>query len=94
MTTVSKLHRLCGWSVRCGISAIVVIFCASAFAGPKKDGPVTTNHSTVHKVVRKVCYVHLSVSAIPQPCDWLGAVPTTAIPMDIIGTYPVEREIR
>jgi hypothetical protein len=55
---------------------------------------VTTNHSTVHKVVRKVCYVHLSVSAIPQPCDWLGAVPTTAIPMDIIGTYPVEREIR
>jgi hypothetical protein len=93
MTTVSRLHRLCGWSVRCASAAFALIICASAFADPSKDGPVISKHAVAHKKnVRKVCYIYISGSGIPQPCERLGTIPTTAIPLQIVGRNPVEIE--
>jgi hypothetical protein len=87
MTTVSRFLRLSGWSVRCASAAFALVICASAFADPSKNVVVPSKHEAQKKGARKVCYIYISGSAIPQPCERLGTIPTTAIPMDIIGGY-------
>jgi hypothetical protein len=62
----------------------------SAFAGPTEPKDLTSyRQQTVQNKLQKkkiVYYVLSSVSAIPIPIEWVeGAVPTTAIPMQIIG---------
>jgi hypothetical protein len=90
MTTASRFHRLGGWSVRCAGIAIIFVVCASAFAEPDKKVTPLPKQAT-KKTVKKVCYTYISGSGTPQPCDRLGTIPTTASPMDIVGSYPVER---
>ena len=42
----------------------------------------------ITKTVRRMCLVVESGSRIPQPCDRLAAIPTTANPMTIYGHRP------
>jgi hypothetical protein len=88
MTTTIRLPGLVGWSVRCVSVALALAFCASAFADPSKN-VVSLANQPAKKTTHKVCYTFISGSAIPQPCDRLGVIPTTAVPMTIIGVAPV-----
>jgi hypothetical protein len=67
-------------------------FCASVFADPSKNVVSLSKQQPAKQSVRKVCYTYITGSAIPQPCDRLGAIPTTAIPMIILGTSPSEKK--
>ncbi|PYJ17535.1 MAG: hypothetical protein DME96_05685 [Verrucomicrobia bacterium] len=85
MKTGSRLSRLAGWSVRCASAVLALAFCASAFADPSNNVVQPTTHQPAQRTVKKVCYVVTASSAIPQPCDRLAAIPTTANPMIILG---------
>ncbi len=85
MTTVIRLSRLCGWSIRCASIVLAVAFCASAFADPSENVVLPATQQPAQRTVKKLCYVVTASSAIPQPCDRLAAIPTTATPMLIIG---------
>ena len=91
MQTVNGRRGFSGYPVRFGIAAVALVFSASVFAGPTKDHPLSPNRATTRNVVRKSCLVQFSGSAFPQPCERLGPLPSTTIPMDIIGEYPVRR---
>jgi hypothetical protein len=65
-----------------------LVFCASAFAGPSENAVQPATQQAAQRTVKKVCYVVRGTSAIPQPCDRLGAIPTTANPMTIYGHRP------
>jgi hypothetical protein len=78
MTTDTRFRHVCGWSVRCASFAIALAFCASSFADTGKNVVLPTRGQTLQKKVKKVCYVVLTGSAIPQPCDRLGSIPTTS----------------
>jgi hypothetical protein len=82
--------RLFGWSVRFGMAAVAVAFAASGFAHPNTGTTASNNKSKIAGALasHKQCYVMLSSSPFPQPCDRLGATPTTASPMVIIGEAP------
>jgi hypothetical protein len=72
-------------------AAILWFMCAAtAFAGsdqPSASG--THKKSSKWVMVRRSCYVLLSGSPFPQPCERLnGAEPSTAIPMAIVGEPP------
>jgi hypothetical protein len=70
---------------------IVCLTAATAFAGADQPLPNRTQ-KTAGKTkvvwVRRSCYVLLSGSPFPQPCERLGPEPSTAIPMNIIGELP------
>jgi hypothetical protein len=83
MTTVTRLRRLCGWSIRCASAVLVFAFCASAFADPSKN--VVVPLKATQKRVVKLCYVKSIASGIPLPCERLGENPTTTGPLQIIG---------
>ena len=82
-----------GWSVRFGVAAVAVAFAASGFAHPTK-ATGTTSRVSQKKVDHKKCFVLLSGNPFPQPCDRLGATPSTASPMAIIGEAPPMRRVR
>jgi hypothetical protein len=69
----------------------------SAFAGPTEARDLTSyRQQTVQNRLQKkqiVYYVLSSASAIPIPIAWIqGAVPTTTIPMQVIGRRdPISR---
>jgi hypothetical protein len=85
MTTTTRLNGLGGWLVRCTSVVVAMAFCATALADPSKNVVSLPNKQSAQKTTRKVCYVVISGSGIPQPCDRLvGAIPTTAAPMDVI----------
>jgi hypothetical protein len=82
---------------RCGVASVALTFCASALADPSKN--VVEPKATVSKIqtaapvagAKKVYYVFTGGSAIPQPIDRVsGPIPTTAIPMIILGVNPGE----
>ncbi|MGB9475041.1 MAG: hypothetical protein WCE87_08225, partial [Candidatus Udaeobacter sp.] len=61
-------------------------FCASAFANdPSKDVVLRAQPQSVAKTTKKMCYTVAGSSRIPQPCDRLAAIPTTATHMTILG---------
>jgi len=77
-----------GWSIRCVSVMMSMVFCASVFAGSDNSVAPQKKISAVQKTAHKVCYVFVG-GGIPQPCDrFFGPVPTTAIPMEIIGRVP------
>jgi len=82
---ITGLSRACGWSVRCACVVLALAFCASAFADPSKDVVVRPTQQQVKNTARKMCFVVESGSRIPQPCDRLAAIPTTANAMTIYG---------
>ena len=85
MTTVTRLRHVGSWSVRCATLGIALAFCSAAFADSGKNVVASTTQQALPKKVRKICYVVLTGSAIPQPCDRLGAIPTTAPPLQTYG---------
>ncbi len=70
-------------------SVILWLTGVTAFAGADQpSGVARQKHARRQTVVRESCYVLLSNSPFPQPCDRAGPVPSTASPMDIIGEVP------
>jgi hypothetical protein len=92
MTTTIKLSGLGGWLGRCLSVAIAFAFCASAFAEPNKNAAELSKQSV--KKGSKICYTYISNSGIPQPCDRLGAIPTTATPILILGGHSPDKTTR
>ncbi len=84
----SRLSRGCGWSVRCAIAALTLALCASAFAGDGRNTVVLPSQQALPAKPRKMCFVVEAGSRIPQPCDRLAAIPTTANAMTIYGHRP------
>ena len=83
---------------RCGVALIALAFCASALADPSKN-VVVEPKAQVSKiqtasrdvVAKKLYFVFTGGSAIPQPIDRVsGPIPTTAIPMIILGNFSGE----
>jgi hypothetical protein len=86
------LSRGCGWSVRFVIGIFALAFCASAFADDQSKNVVALPSQPLPaKETKKICYVVAGGSRIPQRCDRLSAIPTTAAHMDIYGRRPVGR---
>ena len=92
MTTGLRLRCLCGWSVRCASMALALIIAGSAFADPTKNVVVQTNAQPPKKVVKKVCYTYISGQGMPQPCDRLGPIPTTANMLYTLGNHGSSRD--
>ena len=88
MTTAIRRNRLCGWSIRCAVVAVLCALSASAFAETGKNVVSPVSQQPVQKRFKRVCYVITSTSAIPMPCNRLAAIPTTASPMSIYGHRP------
>ncbi len=86
-----RLSRVCGWSARCASILLAIAFCASAFAAdPSKNvvRPSRSQQPVTARPVKKMCLVVTGSSAIPQPCERLFGIPTTANPMTIYGHKP------
>ncbi|PYK23995.1 MAG: hypothetical protein DME59_15260 [Verrucomicrobia bacterium] len=85
----TRLSRVCGWSVRSAIGIFALAFCASAFANdPSKNVVARPAQPLPTTTTKKICYVVTGGSRIPQRCDRLSAIPTTAHAMDIYGHRP------
>ena len=93
MTTTTRLSGLDGWLGRCVSVAIAFAFCASAFADPSRNVVELSKQQPTKRTAHKECYTYISNSGIPQPCSRLGAIPTTATPMFVIGVHQ-EKETR
>jgi hypothetical protein len=98
MKTPFRLSCLVGWMGRCGVALVALAFCASALADPSKNVVVepkaqvskiqTASRSAVAK---KLYYTFTGGSGIPQPIDRVsGPIPTTAIPMILLGNFSGE----
>jgi hypothetical protein len=83
----TRLSRVRGWSVRIVSGIFAVAFCATAFADPSKNVVARPSQLMPAKTTRKICLVIVGDSRIPQPCDRLSAIPTTAYHMDIYGRH-------
>jgi hypothetical protein len=80
---------MCGWSVRVAIGIFALAFYATAFAAdPSKNVVALPSQPLPAKRTVKICYVVTGGSRIPQPCDRLSAIPTTAHAMDVYGRRP------
>ena len=97
MKTPFRLSGLVGWMGRCGVTLVALAFCASALADPSKN--VVEPKAQVSKiqtasrsaVAKKLYYTFTGGSAIPQPIDRVsGPIPTTAIPMIVLGNFSGE----
>ena len=88
----TRLSRACGWSVRVVAGIFALAFCASAFAdGQSKNVVALPSQPLPANTTKKICYVVAGGSRIPQRCDRLSAIPTTAAAMDIYGRRPGSR---
>jgi uncharacterized protein YndB with AHSA1/START domain len=84
MKTIRRLPRLC--SVLFAGSGLSLVLGATAFAGPDGKNVVTPRqYQEVQKPKRIVYYVRSTASAIPLPLEQLGGIPTTTVPMQVIG---------
>lgn len=63
-------------------------FCFSAFADPSKNVVALPSQQLPAANAKRICYVVSGGSRIPQRCDRLSAIPTTAVAMDIYGRRP------
>ena len=90
MKTRSRCPRLSGLLLMSvGVFLGFALF-GSAFAGPTEARDLTSyrQQTVQNKLQQKriLYYVLSSASAIPIPLAWVeGAVPTTTIPMNVIG---------
>jgi hypothetical protein len=97
MKTRFGLPRLAGWTGRCGVALVALTFCASALADPSKNVVATPKfeaskmQTATQQVTKKQYYIFTGGSAIPQPIDRVsGPIPTTAIPMIVLGNFSGE----
>ena len=85
----TRLSRGCGWSVRFVVGVFALAFLASAFADDRgKNVVALPSQPLPAKETKKICYVVAGDSRIPQRCDRLSAIPTTAAHFDIYGKRP------
>jgi hypothetical protein len=61
---------------------MAVAFCSTAFA----TEPAKATVKLAKKKTYKVCYAVITGSGIPQPCERLSVIPTTAQPLDRVGS--------
>jgi hypothetical protein len=92
MKTNTWHGRRFGLLARVGIAAVTLAFAASGFAQPNADRAGYKNRAVRAEAARKGCFVVLSSSPFPQPCERLSATPSTATPMVIIGEAPPMRK--
>jgi hypothetical protein len=94
MKTRNMFQHLSARCWQCGIVAIAVLFCGSAFAGSTKKAPAMSVKAGP-KATRTICYVQLSNSSFAQPCERVAhRIPRTATPIDIIGEIPMVRVVQ
>jgi hypothetical protein len=80
---------MCGWSVRSVVGIFALAFCASAFADDHGKNVVMRPSQPLSVTpTKKICYVVMGGSRIPQRCDRISAIPTTHGAMDIYGRRP------
>ena len=70
------------------MGALALALCASAFAGDGRNNVVLPTQQAVPAKPKKICLVVSGGSRVPQPCDRLAAIPTTAHAMDVYGHRP------
>jgi hypothetical protein len=71
---------------RLAITALSLVLTATAFAeSDYKDVVAQRQNQVVQKPKRILYYVKTTASAVPQPIERLGGIPTTTIPMQVIG---------
>jgi hypothetical protein len=85
MKTKHRLARLL-----CVGTMLSLVFSVTAFAESDYKEVATPQRHDQVQVVQKpkkkiIYYVRTSASAVPQPLDRLGGIPTTATPMWVIG---------
>ena len=59
--------------------------CVTAFADSDYKNVAQREDQVVQKPRRVIYYVKTTASAVPQPIERLGGIPTTTIPMLVIG---------
>jgi hypothetical protein len=85
----TRLSRGRGWSVRFAIGIFAFAFCVSAFANdPSKNVVALPSQPLSATSTKKICYVVMGGSRIPQRCDRISAIPTTYGAMDVYGRRP------
>ncbi|HEU0209980.1 MAG TPA: hypothetical protein VFQ78_13505 [Candidatus Udaeobacter sp.] len=81
MKTTCRLARLF-----CVGTVLSMALCVTAFADSDHKNVVTQREDqVVQKPRRVIYYVKTTASAVPQPIERLGGIPTTTIPMLVIG---------
>jgi hypothetical protein len=68
-------------------TVLSLALCASAFADADGKNVVTPRkyQAAIRQAPKVLYYVKTSASAIPQPIERLGGIPTTTVPMQVIG---------
>jgi hypothetical protein len=59
--------------------------CVTAFADSDYKNVAQREEQVIQKPKRVIYYVKTTASAVPQPIERLGGIPTTTIPMLVIG---------
>jgi hypothetical protein len=82
MKTINRLARLL-----CLGSVLSLALSVTAFADSDYKGVAASQrqYQLVPKSKKVLYYVKTSASAIPQPLERLGGIPTTTIPLVVIG---------
>ncbi|MEY2480332.1 MAG: hypothetical protein QOI04_1259 [Verrucomicrobiota bacterium] len=87
MKTTTR-HSLCGWLLKGACAMVGLSLCASVWAETNDKNVVALAKPSSPMKSKKVYLMMISNSAIPQPIDRAGVIPTTATPMEIIGIVP------
>jgi hypothetical protein len=80
MKTTCRLARLL-----CVGTVLSLALCVTAFADSDYKNVAQREDQVIQKPKRIIYYVKTSASAVPQPIERLGGIPTTTIPMLVIG---------
>lgn len=80
MKTTCRLARLL-----CVGTVLSLALCVTAFADSDYKNVAQREDQVIQKPKRVIYYVKTSASAVPQPIERLGGIPTTTIPMLVIG---------
>jgi hypothetical protein len=80
MKTTCRLARLL-----CVGTVLSLALCVTAFADSDYKNVAQREDQVIQKPKKVSYYVKTTASAIPQPIERLGGIPTTTIPMLVIG---------
>lgn len=87
MKTTTGHLSLCGWLLKGACAMVGLSLCASVWADTDSKNVVAMAKPQPAKS-KKVYLIMSSTSAIPQPIERFGVIPTTASPLEIIGNPP------
>ena len=93
MKATTGHSSLCGWLLKGACAVVGLSLCASVWADTDgKNVVALAKPQPVAKAKKKVYLIMSSTSGIPQPIDRFGVIPTTASPLELIGTRPDTRK--